>query len=155
MKHLCQEGLVAGAIIDPPCLPQLVYAYGPNGFAQEHLVGRNTNVTGYPLLEGTRAVSSLSFFFPFPFCSCIWILVLTTFLSKFSLLSWSRRSLSGLRETSSWSWLSTLGSCMEARMTRMMMMMMVVVVVAMVREVQSWLWVISRGRGAFGDLADR
>ena len=42
MKQLCQEGPAVGALIDPPRLPWLVYAYGPDGFAQEHPVGRNT-----------------------------------------------------------------------------------------------------------------
>ena len=63
MKHLCQEGLATNAIIDPPRLPWSVYAYGPDGFARERHVGRNTNVTGYPFLKGTRVVSSLSFSF--------------------------------------------------------------------------------------------
>ena len=65
MKHLCQEGPMAGAIIDPPCLSWSFYAYGPNGFAWEHPVSRNTNVTGYPFPGGTRAMSSLSSLFPF------------------------------------------------------------------------------------------
>ena len=45
MKHLCQEGLAIGAIIDPPYLPWSVYAYSPDGFARECPIGRNTNVT--------------------------------------------------------------------------------------------------------------
>ena len=63
--HLCQEGPTAGAIIDPPYFPWSVYAYGPDGFAREHPIRRNTNVTGYPFPEGTRAVSSLSFLLHF------------------------------------------------------------------------------------------
>ena len=35
MKHLCQEGLVAGALINPPHLPWSVYTYSPDGFARE------------------------------------------------------------------------------------------------------------------------
>ena len=65
MKRLCQEGLAANAFIDPPHLPLSVYAYGPDGLARERLVGHNTNVMGYPFLEGTWAVSSLSFLFLF------------------------------------------------------------------------------------------
>ena len=65
MKHLCYEGLVAGALIDPPCLLWSIYAYGPGGFARECPIGCNTNVTSYPFLEGTRAVSSLSSLFSF------------------------------------------------------------------------------------------
>ena len=61
MKHVCQEGPTANAIINPPCLPWSVYVYGPDGFARERHVGRNTNVIGYPFLKGTRVVSSLSF----------------------------------------------------------------------------------------------
>ena len=65
MKYLCQEGPVASVIIDPPHLPWSIYAYGPDGFAQERPVGCNTNVTGYPFPEGTRAMSSLSSLFLF------------------------------------------------------------------------------------------
>ena len=71
MKHLCQEGLTIGALIDPPHLPWLVYAYDPDDFAREHPIGRNINVMVYPFLEGTRDVSSLSSLFPFPFYHCI------------------------------------------------------------------------------------
>ena len=71
MKHLCQEGPVIDAIIDPPCLPWFVYAYGPDGCAQEHPIWCNTNVMGYPFLEGTWVVSSLSSLFSFPFYSYI------------------------------------------------------------------------------------
>ena len=67
MKHLCQVGPAAGAIIDPPRLPWSVYAYGPGGFAWEHPVGRNTNVMGYPFPEGTLTASSLSSLFLFLF----------------------------------------------------------------------------------------
>ncbi|KAL0010984.1 hypothetical protein SO802_006092 [Lithocarpus litseifolius] len=55
------EGSAASALIDPPCLPRSVYAYSPDGFAWECLVRRNTDATGYPFLEGTRVVISLSF----------------------------------------------------------------------------------------------
>ena len=65
MKHLCQEGPVAGTLIDPPYLPWLVYAYDPDGFAQERPIGRNKNVIGYPFPDDTRVVSSLSFLFSF------------------------------------------------------------------------------------------
>ena len=56
MKHLCQEGPAAGVIINPPHLPWSVYAYGPDSFARERPVGRNTNVTGYLFPKGTRAI---------------------------------------------------------------------------------------------------
>ncbi|KAK9996736.1 hypothetical protein SO802_021422 [Lithocarpus litseifolius] len=67
---LAPEGLATSAIIDlppppPPRLPWSVYAYGPDDFAQERPVGRNTNVTGYPFPEGTRAVISISSLFLF------------------------------------------------------------------------------------------
>ena len=68
MEHLCQAGPTTGAPIDLPHLPRSVYAYGPNGFTREISVGRNTNVTGYPFLEGTQVVSSLLFFL---YSSCI------------------------------------------------------------------------------------
>lgn len=44
MKHLCQEGPTAVAIIDPFSLPWSVYAYGPDDFAREHPIGCNTYV---------------------------------------------------------------------------------------------------------------
>ena len=65
MKQLCQEGPIGNALIDPPYLPWPVYAYGPDGFSRERPVECNTNVTCYHFLEGTRAVSSLSFLFLF------------------------------------------------------------------------------------------
>ena len=68
MKHLCQASLIVGALVDPPLLPWLVYAYGPDGFAQERPVGRNTSVMSYPFLDGTQVVSSLSFLAPFNLC---------------------------------------------------------------------------------------
>lgn len=89
----------------------------------------------------------------FPFYSCILTLVLTSFPSKFSPLSRSLRSLFGLRETLSWSWLSTPNNCMAVGMVKMMMM--IVLMAMMVQEVQSRLWVISRGRDASGDPANR
>ena len=71
MGYLCQVGPTMGTPIDPPHLPWLVYVYGPNSFACEHAMGRNTNVMGYPFLKGTRAMSypsflSLSFLFLHP-----------------------------------------------------------------------------------------
>ena len=68
MDHLCQASSATGAPIDPPCLPWSIYAYSLDGFAQESLVSRNTNVTGYPFPKGTWVVSSLLFFLYF---SCI------------------------------------------------------------------------------------
>ena len=65
MKILCQEGPIVSALIDPPCLPWSVYAYSPNGFAREHPVGHNTNVTSYPFPKGTRAMSFLLSLFSF------------------------------------------------------------------------------------------
>ena len=67
-KHLYQTGPAASAFIDPPSLPWSVYVYGPDGFAREQPIGRNINVTSYPFPDGTRTVSSLSFFFYF---SCV------------------------------------------------------------------------------------
>ena len=59
---LCQgvASPIRGGPIDPPHLPWLVYAYGPNGFAHEHHVGWNPNVIGYLFPDGAQAVSSLS-----------------------------------------------------------------------------------------------
>ena len=65
MKHLCQEGLAAGALIDPSSFHWSVYAYDPDGFTWERLAGRNTNVTSYPFPEGTGTVSSPSSLFSF------------------------------------------------------------------------------------------
>ena len=53
MKHLCQEGPITDAFIDPPRLPWSVYAYGPDGFAWERLIGRNTNMAT-PFLKAPR-----------------------------------------------------------------------------------------------------
>ena len=65
MKYLCQESPIADAFTNPPYLPWPVYAYGPYGFAWERLIGRNTNLMGYPFPEGTRAVSYLISLFSF------------------------------------------------------------------------------------------
>ena len=146
-KHLYQTSPVAGALIDTPSLPWSVYVYGLDGFAQEWLVSHNINVTSYPFPNGTRVVSSLSFFFYF---SCIPTLVLTIFSSKFSSMFRSTKSSFSLQEISSQSWLSIHDSCTVARMSVMIMMMMVVEV-----EVRSWLQVISRGRGTSSDPANR
>ena len=82
MEPLCQVGPIAGAPIDPPQLPWSFYAYGLDGFTHERVVGRNTNVMGYPFLKGTRAVSSLPLIFllllSFPYISSS--LVLTSVL---------------------------------------------------------------------------
>ena len=59
-----------GNLVDPPYLPWSIYAYGPNGFALECLVGRNPNFMGYPFPGGIQAVSSLSSLFCV-FFSCI------------------------------------------------------------------------------------
>ena len=53
MEYLCQASPTAGAPINPPHLPWSVYAYNPDDFAQERVVGHNTNVMGYPFPEGT------------------------------------------------------------------------------------------------------
>ncbi|KAL0001407.1 hypothetical protein SO802_015188 [Lithocarpus litseifolius] len=60
MPSLLAPGLATGVIINPLCLHWLVYAYGPDSFAREQLVGRNTNVTGYPFPEGTWALVLLA-----------------------------------------------------------------------------------------------
>ena len=44
MEYLCQASPTAGAPINPPHLPWSVYAYNPDDFSQEHVVGHNTNV---------------------------------------------------------------------------------------------------------------
>ena len=69
MKHLCQVGPVAGALIDPPRFPWSIYTNGLDGFARERPISCNTNVMGYPFHDGTWAVSSLSFLFPFVSCT--------------------------------------------------------------------------------------
>lgn len=43
----------------PPHLPWSVYTYGPDGFARECPLGRNTNVIGYRFLPSTQVMSSL------------------------------------------------------------------------------------------------
>ncbi|KAL0004875.1 hypothetical protein SO802_012436 [Lithocarpus litseifolius] len=56
MPSLTVEDAPASSVpIDPPHLPWTVYAYGPDGFAKEGPVPCNTNVMGYPFLDGTRA----------------------------------------------------------------------------------------------------
>ena len=72
---LCQGAASPATVsfVGPPHLPWLVYAYGPDGFAREHPVGRNLNVMGYPFLASTQVVSS------FPSLSCLF----------FSLISWN------------------------------------------------------------------
>ena len=64
-KHLYQASPAVGALINPSHQPWPIYSYGPDGFAQEHPLGRNTNVTSYHFPNGTWAVSSLSFLFYF------------------------------------------------------------------------------------------
>ena len=61
MGYLCRAGPATSAPIDPSRLLWLDYVYGFDGFAHECAVGRNTNVMGYPFLEGARVVSSPSF----------------------------------------------------------------------------------------------
>ena len=53
MGYSCQAGLVASAPLDPPCLLWSVYVYNLDGFDRELVMGHNTNVMGYPFLEGT------------------------------------------------------------------------------------------------------
>ena len=65
MKHLCQEGPIVSFLIDPSCLPWSIYSYSPNGFAREHPVSHNTNVTSYPFPKGTQTMSSPSSLFSF------------------------------------------------------------------------------------------
>lgn len=59
----CQDvaGPVVGGPINPPPpnLPWSVYTYGPDGFARECPLGRNTNVIGYRFLPSTQVMSSL------------------------------------------------------------------------------------------------
>ena len=64
VENLQQEEPAAVELIDPPHLPQTVYAYGPDGFAWERVVPHNPNVIGYPFPPKTQAVSSS---FPFFF----------------------------------------------------------------------------------------
>ncbi|KAK9998069.1 hypothetical protein SO802_017672 [Lithocarpus litseifolius] len=52
---ITEVGPTVGALIDHPHLPWLVYAYDPDGFAREHPVRHNTNVTGNLFLDGTWA----------------------------------------------------------------------------------------------------
>ncbi|KAK9988574.1 hypothetical protein SO802_028813 [Lithocarpus litseifolius] len=54
------EEPIAGELIDPPHLPWTVYAYGPNGFAREHVMPHNPNVMGYPFPPNTRANEELA-----------------------------------------------------------------------------------------------
>ncbi|KAK9997981.1 hypothetical protein SO802_017584 [Lithocarpus litseifolius] len=50
----CSEP-IASEPIDPPDLPWMNYAYGPNGFAQEFTMPHNPNVMGYPFPPNTWA----------------------------------------------------------------------------------------------------
>ena len=43
----------------------MVYAYGPDGFAQKRVVPYNPNAMGYPFPSNTRAVRGFFFFFFF------------------------------------------------------------------------------------------
>ena len=58
MKHFYQVAPTPSVLIDLHCLPQMVYAYGPDCFAMEHSMPRKPNVMGYPFPLGTRVVSS-------------------------------------------------------------------------------------------------
>ena len=53
MGHSCQASPIAGAPLDPLRLLWSVYVYGPDSFAHERVVGRNTHVMGYLFLKGT------------------------------------------------------------------------------------------------------
>ena len=53
MEYSGQAGPTAGVTLDPPHLSWSVYAYGPDGFARECAIGRNTNVMGYSFPKGT------------------------------------------------------------------------------------------------------
>ena len=53
MGYSRQAGLVTSAPLDPPCLLWSVYVYSLDGFDRELTMGHNTNVMGYPFLEGT------------------------------------------------------------------------------------------------------
>jgi len=46
-------GPIVSEPINPLHLPWMVYAYGLDGFSQEHALPRNTNVTGYPFPPNT------------------------------------------------------------------------------------------------------
>ena len=50
--YSCQANSIASASIDLSHLPWSVYIYGPNGFASEHVVGRNIDVIGYSFPKG-------------------------------------------------------------------------------------------------------
>ena len=62
-EKLQQEEPTVGELIDPPHLPWTVYAYGPNGLAQELVKPRNLNVIGQPFPSSSRVVSLSSPFF--------------------------------------------------------------------------------------------
>ena len=62
MGYSCQASPATVAHINSPRLLWSVFVYDPNGFACKHAVGRNINVMGYLFLEGTRAMSSPSFY---------------------------------------------------------------------------------------------
>ncbi|KAL0016110.1 hypothetical protein SO802_003179 [Lithocarpus litseifolius] len=57
-SHTAQKEPAAGEFIDPPHIPSIVYAFGPDGFARERAVPRNPNVIGYPFPLNTRAVTN-------------------------------------------------------------------------------------------------
>ena len=59
LKYLYQDAPTPSVPNDPLHLPWIVYVYGPGNFARKCPMPRNTNVTGYPFLDGTRVMSSL------------------------------------------------------------------------------------------------
>ena len=80
----CQDttGPIAGGPVDPPYLPWSICTYGPDAFARERPVGRNSNVIGYPFPLSIWALSSVyPCFLPFLY-----------FLLSLSLFSFSSSS---------------------------------------------------------------
>ena len=125
-----------------------IYAYGPDGFAREHVVPCNPNVIGYPFPLNTRVVSSA---FPLLF----FLLVVSHLFLSLTLLSLncsppskSMRSWYGWLGILSWRWPTIQGACMalEGQPTRAVVVVMMMMVVVM-RRIQRWLLATNQGRG--------
>ena len=89
VENLQQEEPTASELIDPLHLPWMVYAYGLDGFAWEHVVPYDLNVMGYPFPPITLAASFSS---PLFFCYLFFLRSLTFLSLNYNPPSKSTRS---------------------------------------------------------------
>ena len=135
----------------------MVYAYGPDGFAQECVMPYNLNVMGYPFPPNTRAMSYffflifllLSFFLSTQFLFLF--LSLTLLSSNCSPLSKSNRSWCGWPRISSWWWPTIWGSCMVLKERPIQAMVVVMMMVVERKRTQRRLLATNQGRGIMVD----